>query len=170
MPLFIGDYRSFKFQNIIFSALVTNINSDSSPRQQKRVIVSGFLDPVNNNYISSQQANVLNGVTSNGVKSFLADQIVPNLKIVDSEDTTRAEIVSVKKTPGTISTVQNGKYITLNDPTTTHVEIALNMLADKVGDSYFFQNEQSLNIGNNIFFSFFNVKVILTVTSVSDIN
>ncbi len=171
LPLLIGDYRTFQLQNIVFSGVIIDINTSGKPREQKMFSVTGFLDPVNNNdFASFQQVAILNGVTVDGIKNFLADQIKPGLKIIDSNGQTAAEIISVNKTPGKVTSIQNGFYQTAVDPGTKHVETTLNILADKVGDGYFFQKEQSLNIGHSIILSFENLNITLTVTSVTEKN
>ena len=129
--------------------------------------VTGFLDPANNN---NSQVTILNGVDVNGIKNFLADPIKPGLKITDSNGQAVAQVTSANITPGKVSFIQNGSYVTTEDPNTKHVEMTLNILANKVGDSYFFQKEQSLTVGSLLFLSFENLKILLTVTSVKEIN
>ena len=171
LPLLIGDYRTFRLENVTFNGLIIDINASKIPRQQKEFLVTGFLDPINNtNIVTEQQVGITDMTGMNGVKNYLADQLQGNMKIVDSNGQTGAEIVSVNKTAGKISSVQNGRYITVEDPSAKHVELTLSLLADKIGDNYYFQKEQSLSIGNSIFLSFDNVKVVLTITSVKEID
>jgi hypothetical protein len=171
LPLLIGDYRTFQLQDIVFSGVIIDINTTGKPKEQKMFSVTGFLDPVNNNdSVSNEQVAIFNGVNTNGIKNFLADQIKPGLKILDSNGQTAAEISSVNKTPGKVTFLQSGRFASADDPDTKHIEITLNILADKVGDSYFFQKEQSLTIGSPIFLSFENLKITLTITSVTTTN
>ena len=171
LPLLIGDYRTFQLQDIVFSGDIIDINASGNPREQKKFSVTGFLDPVNNNNLApNQQVTILNGVTVDGIKNFLADQIKPGLKIIDSNGQTVAKINTVNRTPGKVTSIQNGHFETVVDPDTKHVEITLDILADRVGDNYFFQKEKSLNIGNSIALSFENLNITLTIMSVTATN
>lgn len=171
LPLLLGDYRTFQLQDVAFSGVIVDINTTGIPRQQKRFLVTGILDPINNNDLTTNQQMIpFNGVSADGIRNYLADQVQPGLKITDTNGQVAAEIASVEKTPGKINLVQNGSYISVNDPNSTRVELTLNLIADKVGDGYFFQKEQSLNVGSNIFLSFSNVKLLLTITSITQAN
>jgi hypothetical protein len=171
LPLLIGDYRTFHLQDVIFSGVIIDINTTGKLREQKKFLVTGFLDPVNNNNLAqNQQVTVLNGIGVDGIKNYFADQVKPGLKINDSNGQVVAEITSVSKTVGKITSIQDGHFVTVDDPTTKRVEMDLDILADKVGDSYFFQREQSLNIGKSIILSFENLRTILTITSITEID
>ena len=171
LPLLLGDYRTFQLQDVVFSGVIVDINTTGIPRQQKRFLVTGILDPINNNDLTTNQQMIpFNGVSADGIRNYLADQVQPGLKITDTNGQVAAEIATVEKTPGKINLVQNGSYISVNDPNSTRVEMTLNLVADKVGDGYFFQKEQSLNVGSNIFLSFSNVKLLLTITSITQAN
>lgn len=171
LPLLIGDYRTFHLQDVVFSGLVTDIGTSDKPRSQKKFLITGYLNPVNNNDLGpGQQVAIFNGINTDGVKNYLADQVKLGIKILDSNGQTVAEIVSVKKAPGKITTIQNGHFATADDPDTKYVEITLNVLADKIGDSYFFQKEQSLRVGGYIILSFENLKITPTMTSVTEAN
>ena len=174
LPLLIGDYRTFRFENIVFNGVVINISEGDVHFEQKEFVISGFLDPANNNNILNDQQTLIIGTINtagmDGVKKYLSDQINENLKITDSSGKTVAKILSVDKRPGNIYLIQNGKYTTVKDPTTIRVGMSIKVIADKIGDGYFFQKEQSLNVGNSIFLSFENIKVVFTITSVNEVD
>lgn len=170
LPLLIGEYRSFRLQNLLLSGVIVNMDTNERPRENKRFLVTGFLDPIDHDgRAPEERVAIVDEINADGVDNFLAEKIVPGLTMFDNQGAVIAEIKSVNKRLGKISFVQGGRYVAVIDPDSKHVEITVEVLTEKIGDDYYFQKEQALTVGEKIFLTFDNLRLRPTVTSVKEV-
>jgi len=170
LPILIGEYRSFRLQNLRLSGVIVDIEPNEVPRETKKYLVTGFLDSRDHdNRPPEERVAIVDGINVDGVKNFLADKIVPGLKMFDNQGTVVAEITLVNKTPGKISFIQNNRYVEVNDPDRKYVEITIEVLTEKISDDYYFQKEQALTVGETIFLTFDNLRIRPTITSIKEV-
>jgi len=170
LPLLIGEYRTFRLQRLLLSGVIVDIETKDKPREQKKFLVIGFLDPIDHEgRAPEEQVAVIDAINVDGVRNFLADKIIPGLKMHDSEGVVIAEITFVNKTPGKISLIQNNRYVVVNDPDRKRVEVTIEILTEKISDDYYFQKEQALTIGEKILLTFNNLRIHPTITSVTEV-
>lgn len=172
LPLLVGDYRTFHLQGVSFNGIIIDINTTGKPHEQKKFLITGFLDPNFNNGIPIDKQVILSNdsMNANGVMNYMADQVKPGLKIFDNQGLVIVEIVSVNKTPGKISSVENGRYIATEDPDTKHVEINMVVSAEKIGDGYYFEKEAPIIVGGQLILTFDKLKIHPTISSIKEIN
>lgn len=170
LPLLVGEYRSFRLQKLLLSGVIVDIETKDKIREQKKFLVTGFLDPIDHEgRAPEEQVAVVDAVNIDGIRNFLADKIIAGLKMVDSYGEVIAEITRVNITPGKISFIQNNRYVTVNDSDRKRVEITLEVLTEKISDDYYFQKDQALIIGEKILLTFDNLNIRPTITSVTEV-
>lgn len=165
IPLFAGSYQSFKIKNIQLTGLVYRIEAGTWEPQQKKYLVEGYLNPV---AIQNQDPNVAE-VTTQGVKNYLADKIIEGMEIKDSNDKIVAKVKKLSKQPSYSRFIYNDKLVSSIDSDRKKVEMTLELLTNKYGDVYLFENETPIRINENLNLNFWDFDLVLTITDFQEI-
>lgn len=165
LPLLIGDFRTFKLEDLLLSGVIVDINTDDKLREKKKFIVNGYLDPINYASTSSETESI----KIDGIKNYLADEVIPGLEIVDNKGEILVKLVSVNKSAGTISFPSGSSYVSVSDPDRTLVEVTFEIVTEKISDNYYYQKEKSLTVGDSIVLTFDDIRIQPTITSVTEI-
>lgn len=163
-PLLIGGFRAFRLQNILLNGVIVSLGKENMRTEKKSFLVETFLSPVDHESSTSFLNN--KGYEVDGIKNYLANEIIPGLQIVDSNKEVIAEVISVNKSPGTISYINNHNLLKVNDPERIRVEITFKLLAEQINDSFYFQKFGSLMVGNTLSLTFENITIRPTIISV----
>lgn len=172
-PMLVGDFYSFKLQDILLQGVIVDVGKYKKKRERKTYFVEAYLDPINHEDIVSVGSNSLSAyyydnTRVDGVKNYLADQITPGLKMLDNNGFELAEIVSVEKSQAKRSFVYNNRYVSVFDPNRTRVSLTLKVSTEKINDGYYFLRDIPLVVGKKIWFAFENLRIQPTITSIRE--
>jgi hypothetical protein len=161
VPLLIGSYQSFKVGGIELRGVIHSIASQKSI-QTKTVILHGYLDP------SLDPSSIAANSIADGVPLYLSQKIDKGQAIQDNKGNNIAEIIEIKKTPGTRKFIYNNQVIKGIDSDTQRVDITLKVQATPIGDSLFFKKAQVIRVGSTINLDFQNFGVQFRITDFSE--
>ena len=173
-PLLVGSYHNFRLKDILLSGIITEVGEEISEREKKTFIIEAYLDPADQQVTSaaSDSRTIASFSVTNidGVKNYLADKIMPNLQMLDSNGEVVAEIISVNKSLGKVSYAYINQIQVATDPGRTQVDLTLKVEAEKINDAYYFQKDTPLVVGagKKIDFISDDLYIILTITSVRE--
>jgi len=165
VSLLVGSYQSFKIKNIQLTGVIYRIENGNWEPQQKKYLVEGYINPA---AIQNQDPYVAE-VTTQGVKSYLADKITEGMEIKDSSGKIVAKIKKLKKQLSYSRFIYNDKLVSFLDPDRKKVEVTMELLTNKYGDVYLFENETPVRINENLNLNFWDFDLILTITDFQEI-
>jgi len=170
-PLLNGDYYTFRLKDIVINGIIIDISDKPLVREKKAFQVEGYLDPTDHEVLTTNQEIILYkdyGVT--GIKNYLAEKIVPGLKMYDGKGEVIAEVISASKLPGRRSMAQNNQYFTVSDSERVEVKLTFELTAEKINDSFYFQKLTPLLIGRKFNFVSGYLSIKPTITSVKSLD
>jgi len=106
---------------------------------------------------------------TDGVQNYLADKVVKGLKILDSDGTVIAEILEVRKEVAYRKFIYNNQLVEVPDNERKKVRLKAKIETERYGDVFLFRNEMSLKINHNVYLSFSDFDLPVTITDVSEI-
>jgi len=165
VSLLVGSYQSFKIKNIQLTGVIYRIENGNWEPQQKKYLVEGYINPA---AIQNQDPYVAE-VTTQRVKSYLADKITEGMEIKDSSGKIVAKIKKLKKQLSYSRFIYNDKLVSFLDPDRKKVEVTMELLTNKYGDVYLFENETPVRINENLNLNFWDFDLILTITDFQEI-
>lgn len=165
VSLLVGSYQSFKIKNIQLTGVIYRIENGNWKPQQKKYLVEGYINPA---AIQNQDPYVAE-VTTQGVKNYLADKITEGMEIKDSNGKIVAKIMKLRKQLSYSRFIYNDKLVSFLDPDRKKVEMTVELLTNKYGDVYLFENETPVRINENLNLNFWDFDLILTITDFQEI-
>lgn len=169
-PLLIGEYNTFRLKEAVINGIIIELSDEHSPREKKKYSIQAYLDSLDHEVMATSQEIIIKDFTVSGVKNYLAEKVTPGLKMADSNSEIIAEILEVRKLRGRRPIVQNNQYVTVTDPERTQVFLTLEITAEKINDSYYFQKLTPLIVGKKISFVSGDLSIKATITSVKTID
>lgn len=171
-PILIGSFYTFRLKDIILNGTIVDIGNENIAREKKTFIIEAYLDPVDHDDVAYEVGGGLESVAIivdiDGIKNYLAKEIDPGIKMLDSKNDVIVEILSVDKSPARIAYVQRGQYKTTIDPKRTRVELTMKLIAEKIGGEYYYQIDTPLIIGEKIELATGNLRLFPTIISIQE--
>lgn len=157
-PLLINDIRSFKIQDLLLNGVIVDLSDHKYETKKFKVLV----ELNNKNYTFQNNSDVM----VKGIDNYVADFVKSGLVIKDSKNIEIAKILEVNKKPGVKVATSNTGVRTFQDPDRTQVFVTVEILAEKIGDSYFYKKTTPILAGEGIWFNLDKITVIGTILSV----
>ena len=167
LPLLIGDFYTFKLQNLQLSGVVLGIGDTEPLTEQEDFIIEAYLPADNSENLTDDGVNLSK---INGVKKFFADQIEEGMSIYDSNGVEIAKLIEVSKKTGSREFISNGKWVKVADYEREEVNLKIRVKASKINDSFYFQTDSPLIIGQELRLSFEKIILLPIMTNIEKIN
>lgn len=157
-PLLINDVRSFKIQDLLLNGVIVDLSDKQYETKKFKILV----ELSNKNYTFQNNSDVM----VKGIENYVAALVKNDMTIKDSRNNEIAKILDVAKKPGIKTVASNTGIRTFQDPERTQVFLTVEILAEKIGDAYFYKKSTPVLTGEGIWFNLENITVIGTIISV----
>jgi len=165
VPLLVGSYQNLKIKGISIRGVVHRIENKDYKPEKKMYLIEGYINPA---IVENQDPYTAETMTD-GVQNYLADKVVKGLKILDSDGTVIAEILEVRKEVAYRKFIYNNQLVEVPDNERKKVRLKAKIETERYGDVFLFRNEMSLKINHNVYLSFSDFDLPVTITDVSEI-
>lgn len=159
-PLLIHDIKSFKIQDLMLNGEIIDLTN--KPRETKKFKVVFELNDrrINYDFVNSSQAMV------KGVNNYIADLMIEELSIKDSNKNELVTIKKVEKKPGERIIATNNGLLSVQDPDRTQVVLETDLIAEKINNHYYYRKEEPLMVDEVIYLTFEQITVSGTIISI----
>lgn len=168
-PLLIGSYQRLKINGIQIPGVIHAIDDlGKTTYPQKKYLLYGYLDHRFNDWPPGVTNNATSEIVYDGVYKYVADKIKEGTEMRYG-DMVLAKIIKVKKSPGTIKIIQNGRLSIVPDNDRDHVELVTEVTASIINDRpYFKDDQQRILINSAISLDLNYVKVGMLITDLKE--
>lgn len=157
-PLLINDLRSFKIQDLLLNGVIVDLSSQQYETKKFKILV----ELSNKNYTFQNNSDVM----VKGIENYVADLVKENMSIKDSRNNEITKILEVTKKPGVKTVTSNTGIRTFQDPERTQIFLTVEILAEKIGNSYFYKKTTPILTGEEIWFNLDDITVVGIILSV----
>lgn len=164
VPLLIGSYQNFKINDVLLRGVVHQVQNLDWKPEKKKFIVEGFLNPA----IINNQDPYVAEMAIEGVLNYLGDKVIKGLKIFDSDGSILVDVLEVKKEPAWRKFIYQNKIVEVVDKDRKKVFVKMLLETEKRGNLFIFNNDFLVKINSNLYLSFKDFDVPITITSIEE--
>lgn len=161
VPLLVGELQTFKIKGLSIQGVIREISTQDKTQEKKNFIGTGSLEMQNNENIQ-YPANI----HYEGIRYFIANKISPGMKVLDNHGNVVAEILDVKKSPGTREFTDNGSVVTVPDSDRQKIDLTVRFTTSLIDGRYLYREEEPLILGNLFTLDFSDLTVLMTLKDV----
>lgn len=157
-PILVGSYQELRLQGVRLTGVVHAVGDQHLVSEKRVFRVRGYIDPrMHSDWESAESL-------SDGVKNYIADKVQDDAEIKDSHGNVFVRIEEVIKRTATRTVVRPAGITRYPDTQSQRVELTVDIVAEKIGEKFFFKKEQPLIVGYSINFDFPMINFPLVIT------